>query len=246
VVQQNENERTGAMPVYYRRPIPDPKKAILLTRKTGEVRRNERDAYEVVARDLPFLLNDFGEINKVFSCWHQHRERRALELVDTWTYSFVGRYLTALFEKTTCGAASDLDQLVARTLFKIIEKRETIRDPGCYAAWVVIVCKNQFNNYVRIDRTVVSLEWSQLLCVSDVKPEVGYDTVVVRRAVAEVIANLPPFLKEVAQLRFVEQLTYRQISTRLEKPVTTVRTYVCRIKRVFTAHPVLAEFKRAG
>ena len=235
------NERAGEMPVMYKRPISYQPTPIHI----APGRKKRPGAYEAVATDLPFLLHDFKEINQIFSHWYVHRGPEALRIIDTWTYCFVGRFLTSRFEQAQVGCASDQDQLIGRTLFKIQDKRDSIREPGCYAAWVVIVCKNNFHNFVRLGRTMVGLDQHQVLYVNDAKPENEYDTTVIHRAVADVIASLPPFLRDVAELRFVEQLTYHQISSRVQKPITTVRTYVCRIKRIFSAHPVLAEFRRS-
>ena len=54
----------------------------------------------------------------------------------------------------------------------------------------------------------------------------------IRRAVEEVIAALPPHYRTVVVLRYLEDMSYREIATALDMPIGTVKTHIHRAREL--------------
>lgn len=178
-----------------------------------------------VIEHLPFSVNDADAANDAFRRWVVERTPDAEHVVDLWTYSFITRYFLAKSEKGVFDTPSDADELITRAYRKVQKNRDEVRDPDSYASWVSVVCKNTFLNYARRDRFSESIdeeEGPELAANEDCAvANVGF----VREALTEAIEQLPEYLREPAQLYFLEDQGFEEISEEVDKPVATVRTY---------------------
>jgi DNA-directed RNA polymerase specialized sigma24 family protein len=194
---------------------------------------------ELAAR-LPFGLEDAEQVGAAFRRFQNAddgeapRERRAVEL---WTYCFVRRYFWVKFTVKPERPASDLDELVERVYRKIEAKRATVREPGRYAHWVSVVCRNTFLNYVnREGPPDVSLDEEHAPTLSS-KKRVRGDLGLARSVVAEAIERLPDYLQPVARMRFLEERSYPSISEETGTAVPTARSYAGRARKQLREDP---------
>lgn len=181
---------------------------------------------DAVAAHLPFHLSETDQVNAAFSRWREEGAEEARRIVDLWTYCYIRRYYLVKFMRDPAPSASDLDALVERAYVKVEEHRIGIRDPGRYAHWVSVVCRNTFLNHLRRRRPHVSLdEEGGPVLVSEELPAPP-DFAFVLQVVLAAIARLPAYLQEVSRLRFVERRSYEQIGEATGKPLPIIRSYV--------------------
>lgn len=174
---------------------------------------------------LPFSVDETDAANEAFRGWMEQDDPKAKRLVDLWTYCYVCRYFLSKSAKGTFDNPSDADELTTRAYRKVQKNRNSVRDPGRYANWVSVVCKNTLLNYARRDQFSKSIqeEGSPTLTANEERPvaDVGF----VREAFVEAIERLPRYLQEPARLYFLEDREFEEISEAVDKPVATVRTY---------------------
>lgn len=190
---------------------------------------------------LPFHLNDIPQVNRAYARWQAAGyEGGSDPVIDLWTYCFIRRYFLVKFMQERSYAVSDLDELVDRAFRKVEQNRLRLQDPGRYAHWVSVVCKNTFLNYLRSRRYTQSYS-DDTDFVAD-GAAVYDDLGLVMEALLDAIERLPSFLQEVAHLRFVEQCSYEEIAERTGKPAASLRTYTSRILSRFRTDARLLAF----
>ncbi len=145
--------------------------------------------------------------------------------LDEWTYSFVWRCVGNLFDQDSRASSSDVDAVFGHALERVRRSRHTVTYSERYPAWVTVVCRNAYLNYVRSRPRLLAIQESDFIS-SGVDVDHGIDGRLVDRAIRRAVARLPRFLQRVAHLRFVDNRTYRQIATETGKEIPTIRSYV--------------------
>lgn len=194
-----------------------------------------------VAAHLPFPIHDAHQANAAFEAWREGGDASMKRVVDLWTYCFVRRYLLAKFAANRLAGAADLEQLCERVYRKIERKRVTVEDARRYASWVSVVCRNAYYNYARTAGRIVlfGTEGDLPVLVSEPR-EPAYDRVLLLDAMHAAIEDLPPYLREVAILKFVRELEYTDIEKETGLSLPIVRAYVSKIVRRLRRNEALA------
>lgn len=201
--------------------------------------------YERLAASLPFHLDDIERVNSAFRAWRTHPSAANRRTVDLWTYCYACRYFRTKFARETAFAPADLDLLIEQAIDRLWKKQHTVRDPDRYASWVSVVCKRTYLNWLRARRRIVSFDEQQApLLIAE--PSRAPETVPVRTALRAAVDRLPPFLQDVARLRFVEGASYAAIAGMLSKPAPIVRSYACKARTRLQTDPLLRELFGLG
>lgn len=188
---------------------------------------------ERVARHLPFPLHDIEAANAAFGAWRSEGSEEAKRTVDLWTYCFVRRFALMKFAADRTAPLADFEMLVERMYRRIERKREDISDPQRYTAWVSVVCRNAYYNHLRSGPRLVPLEVDDSV-VTVVEPDDPIvETGLVLDALHAAIEQLPPYLRHVAHLRFIENLSYDDVASRSGHDASTCRAYVYKIVKRF-------------
>lgn len=174
---------------------------------------------------LPFAVDDTDAANDAFRRWVEQQDDRAERLVELWTYCYVCRYFLSKSIRGEFRTASDADALIARAYEKVRTHRDRVRNPDRYAHWVSVVCKNTFLNHMRRDYTAESINTEKGPTLSAKTSSVVAEMGFVREAFADAIDQLPNYLREPAEMYFLEGRDFKEISAAIDKPVPTVRTY---------------------
>lgn len=186
----------------------------------------------LIAR-LPFHIDDVDAVNDCYVRWFETPSDEDRYVIDLWTYCFIRRYfLIKLVQESSMGPA-DFDDLVDRTFRKVESSEGRIRRPGHYASWVSVVCKNTFLNYLRDRKHSVSLEEEPGVQVAAEPAPIYVDAGYVRLALHRAIERLPRYLRECVRLRFVEGLSYEEISARTGFPLPRIRSYINKAMKRF-------------
>ncbi len=174
---------------------------------------------------LPFPLDDTDGVNAAFQRWRGEGAQRAKQVADLWAYCFVLRYFTIKAAKGDIEEASSVDALTDKAFQRVLDHHDTVREADKFANWVSVICRNTFLNYIRRRKHKQSIdEEGGPTLVADALSAVD-DVGFTAQMLAKAINRLPSYLKGVAELYFFEDCGYQEISARLDKPVTTVRSY---------------------
>lgn len=193
-----------------------------------------------VAAYLPFGLHETDQVNAAYEDWNQRGSLEQKRVVDLWTYCFVRRYVLLKFAADRSAPTADLEMLVERIYRKIEQKRGTVLDARRYAGWVSVVCKRTYLNYLRSNRRTVLFQTGEIPSAVTEPEELAYDTAVILDALHAAAERLPPYLREVAQLRLIHDLSYAEIGRRTGLPKPIIRSYVSKILHRFRSDPTLA------
>lgn len=198
---------------------------------------------DAVAKHLPFHIDDTDKVNAAFTRWRTHGDREARRIADLWTYCFIRRYFTTKYLQNSIENVAELDALVAKAYRKIAEYRPKIDDCGRYASWVSVVCKNTFLNFLRTQRTFISVDKQELkgsgVFLKTPPPSIDPDAARLSDTLQDAIRSLPTFLQQTAFLYFVEGYTYQEVSDMTGKSLPTVRAYVNKAVHSFRDDPKL-------
>jgi len=186
--------------------------------------QNPSSRLRTVLDHLSFPADDTEAANGAFQRWRRENHPQAKRTVDLWTYCYVCRYFLSKSIRGAFQSAADADALITRAYRKVEENRESVRNPDRYAHWVSVICKNTFLNHVRNESISESIHTETGPTLrEDPSPttEFGF----VEETFSAAIDELPDYLKEPARLYFLEGKGFEEISTAIDKPVPTVRTY---------------------
>ena len=200
--------------------------------------KTELSSLEVLASSLPFRLDEAERVNDAFGSYMTNGLQRQKVVIDLWTYCFVRRYYLIKFLKEASYRSAELDLLVEKTYQKVERKRGNIESYDRYAQWVSVICRNTFINFVTRRRPVTGLdELNKDLPTLDAPFDVETDAASLHISLHRAIRELPEFLRPAARMKFIENLSYEEISRIIGKRVPTVRSYI---------HKACARFRKDG
>jgi len=215
--------------------------------------RLDLNSLDELASRLPFHLDSSAEVNEAYSMYVRTPSPQAAKLVDLWTYCFIRRYYLIKFLKDHSFQSGELESVVEQAYKKVERGRALLKQDDRYAQWVSVVCKNNFINFVSRRSHVTTVEDVEVLDDFEIlegaltqypegsDPEV--DAGVLFVALAHAIEKLPSFLRNVTRMRFVEQLSYEEISRLTGLSIATVRAYIHKACTRFRNDPGLSAFK---
>ena len=201
------------------------------------------DRLNALLAHLPFPLDAVDQVNAAFRAMREKGKKQAKDTVEVWTYCYVLRYYSVKASRDDIHPPSDLDVLVGKAFRRVTENQHTVKDPGRYASWVSVVCKNTFLNYTRKQEVLQSIddeEQAPVLVAENA--EHSYDAGFIRAALRGAIQRLPDYLQEVARLHLLRGLSYSEIAAETGRNEGTVRTYRHRILKKLREDPALTPF----
>lgn len=202
------------------------------------------DSLDALASSLPFHVDDVASANETYTRWRARHEPNDRDVVQLWTYCFIRRYFLVKFVQESSYGSADLDELIDKTFRKVEGSESKVRYPSRYASWVSVVCKNTFRNYLRDRRHSVSLDDRASTLLVGEMPATYNDVGLVHQALVRAIDRLPAYLRPCVRLRFLDGLSYREISDRTGHPLPRIRAYVYKaIQRLRDDDELLAYFE---
>jgi len=120
------------------------------------------------------------------------------------------------------------DDLVQETLVRALHARRRFQRGTNLAAWTQAIMRNVFIDTRR--RTAVRVRWDPPDAVMDEDDGLGPLDVLSSEDVQEVLPRLPGPYREIFALAYLENLSYRDIATKLGLPVNTTGTRLLRAK----------------
>ena len=203
------------------------------------------EALDALSSRLPFHVDDTRAANEAYVQWRSSGSEADRRIVQIWTYCFILRYFLVKFMQDSSYGGADLDELIDRTFRKVEEASQEIKRPSRYTSWVSVICKNNYINYLRSRKQSVSLDEEGSPQLVAEMPAVYDDVGLARDAVRRAIDRLPNYLQECVHLRFLEGLSYEEISERTGHPLPRIRSYVNKALIRFRADEELLAYLEA-
>ena len=195
---------------------------------------------------LPFALDDDQAIGERFVRWREEDCETSREEVELWTYCWVRRFFLVKLVRFASRGPNDLDELVVTAYDRVERKRATVRQPMRFAHWVSVTCRNTWVNFLRDRRGHVSMddqpEGSPLRPVSATSADEHGDDGYLFSAVLAALEEMPPYLRDIARRRLLEEESYEEISEATGKPIPNLRAYVARVIRRLRENPHVRDY----
>ena len=129
------------------------------------------------------------------------------------------------------------EEIVQEVFIKAFRKLGTFNSRGSFSAWLGRIARNSSIDALRRHRNQglpldeISLD-HQKVPKGLYRNQTDAETNEVRRKINSAILSLPELFRDVAVMRFLENLSYRQIAERLGVPDTTVKNRLFRIRKM--------------
>lgn len=126
----------------------------------------------------------------------------------------------------------DAQDLVQESFIKVYEQLEKYNGTGSFSSWMYRVAINHCMDEFRKKRyKMKSVEIDEGTIVSTTTPELIFFKNEKSRRLERLIATLPEDERIIILLRYVNELSYQEISEAVETPLATVRNKLHRAKK---------------
>lgn len=149
-----------------------------------------------------------------------------------------GNYVKSIIKRITNEYNEDLEQEV---YLKVWKNSEKYTEQGNLKAWVSTIAANVSKDYLKSSKKKIQQmtidDDEAVLRVADKKttPELKLIQIERQKQISEAINSLKPKFKEVIMLSEIQNLTYEEISKKINCPIGTVKS------RIYNAKKELAE-----
>ena len=134
----------------------------------------------------------------------------------------------------------DAEDICQRSFEKVFVNIEKYNRSYAFSTWLYNIAANEAIDHLRRSKTAlnyvpISLETDAMNVLSGVTPE---DEVIVDQAVGDMIRrikDLPEIYRAVAELRFIKDYAYEEISAELNLPLGTVKTRLSRARGMLSS-----------
>ena len=133
---------------------------------------------------------------------------------------------------------NDAEDITIQTFSKAFDKIETFDDNFKFKTWLITISKNIHIDLLRKDKNFISQrnfsDDEKVYQIPDESPSVE-DTLITEQNLAKLlrdIKKLNPHYQEVINLRYFQELSYKEISKKLNEPMSNVKVKLLRAKKL--------------
>ncbi len=133
---------------------------------------------------------------------------------------------------------NDAEDITIQTFSKAFDKIETFDDSYKFKTWLITISKNIHIDLLRKEKNSISQVLSKndhkVLQVLDESPS-AEDKLINEQHLAKLlrdIKKLKPHYQEVINLRYFQELSYKEISNSLNEPINNVKVKLLRAKKL--------------
>ncbi len=130
---------------------------------------------------------------------------------------------------------STAEDITIESFTKAFEKINTFNDKYIFKTWLITISKNLHIDQIRKNKNNLSLiETNDFKEFKESSPSPEDDLINEQklRSLKNKINQLKPSYKKVIELKYFNELTYREISSKLNQPINNVKVRVMRAKRI--------------
>jgi RNA polymerase sigma-70 factor (ECF subfamily) len=134
---------------------------------------------------------------------------------------------------------NDAEDIAIQTFSKAFDKIDTYDEKFVFKTWLITISKNvhidllrKKNVSIATDTTTEQEEQAYLVVDESPTPE---DKIITEQNLAKLlrdIKQLKPKYQEVIQLRYFQELSYKEISTQINEPMNNVKVKLLRAKKL--------------
>lgn len=134
---------------------------------------------------------------------------------------------------------TDTDDITIETFAKAFDKISTYNPEFQFNTWLIAIAKNVHIDLLRKKKSSLFVEITdeedyQAYNVADTTPT-AEDELITEQNLSQLllyIKELKPHYQEVIQLRYFQELTYQEISSKIEEPLSNVKIKLLRAKKL--------------
>ncbi|CAM1353595.1 RNA polymerase sigma factor [Tenacibaculum insulae] len=134
---------------------------------------------------------------------------------------------------------NEAEDITIRTFSKAFDKIDTFNEEYQFKTWLITISKNVYIDFLRkkkssilIETTKEQEEAASKIIDSSPSPE---DKIITEQNLAKLlkdIKKLKPKYQEVINLRFFQELSYKEISEKTNEPINNVKVKLLRAKKL--------------
>jgi len=140
-----------------------------------------------------------------------------------------------LYSKTN--DENEAEDLTIRTFAKAFDKIASFDEKYQFKTWLITISNNLFIDQLRKRKTeTISIhkENSQAHKIKDEEPSPA-DKLIIEQNLAELLAyikQLKPHYQEIINLRFFQEMSYKEMATALNEPMSNIKVKLLRAKKL--------------
>ncbi len=121
------------------------------------------------------------------------------------------------------------DDLVQETMFKALKKHHQLQKDKSIDSWMFSILNNCLRDHYRKEKDTDNID--DLIIIDDVTPVTHFENKTIVDCVRAAVATLPLGQKQVVTLVDLEELSYAEVAEKLEIPIGTVMSRLCRARK---------------
>ncbi|XCF05798.1 sigma-70 family RNA polymerase sigma factor [Tamlana crocina] len=135
---------------------------------------------------------------------------------------------------------NDAEDITIQTFSKAFDRIETFNEKYTFKTWLITISKNIHIDLLRKEKNsigqVISKDEREAFQVLDESPS-PEDKLITEQHLAKLlrdIKKLKPHYQEIINLRYFQELSYKEISKELDEPINNVKVKLLRAKKLLT------------
>lgn len=143
------------------------------------------------------------------------------------------------FQVSKTNNEDDAEDITIKTFAKAFDKIDLYDNNYNFKTWLISISKNIFIDSVRGQKNEtlsIHKENSEAYNISDLEPT-PEDQIIIEQNLAELlgyIKKLKPAHQEIINLRYFQELSYKEIATTINEPMSSVKVKLLRAKRILS------------
>ena len=133
---------------------------------------------------------------------------------------------------------NDAEDITIQTFSKAFDKIDTFDDKYTFKTWLITISKNIHIDLLRKEKNsitqVISKDSREVFQILDESPS-PEDKLITEQHLAKLlrdIKKLKPHYQEVINLRYFQELSYKEISKELKEPMSNIKVKLLRAKKL--------------
>lgn len=134
---------------------------------------------------------------------------------------------------------NDAEDITIQTFSKAFEKIDSFNEDFQFNTWLIAISKNVYIDFLRKKKSSVSIKTTkekenEAFYVIDDSPS-PEDKIITEQNLAKLlrdIKQLKPHYQEVINLRYFQELSYKEIAEQINEPVNNVKVKLLRAKKL--------------
>jgi RNA polymerase sigma-70 factor (ECF subfamily) len=145
----------------------------------------------------------------------------------------ITRYQTSVFNVCyrILHERAEAEDMAQETFIRAHERLSTFDDERPFGPWIRRVAANVCLNHLSAQKTAAELDDERDADASQ-RPEAAQEARERSEQIREVLASLPPHYRVVIELRHYQELSYDEIATELNIPLSDVKSHLFRARKL--------------